>query len=240
MVFPTQSTKLESLTISILLVLLTACTKDGGSPPSKPEAKPPVTAPKETPEELSRRLRPRIERADEGQPTHDLAPLLQLDPALPLRTRLVLWSPRGEALPNDEQQKALDGLGRPLWSIVEENLLALTQNDPKPSGSPITDEVDGKLRLFGMQVLMDRPGLEALILLPRFWDNWVARFEKPLVAALPDRQHLLFLIDDPALLEQQKAQCQKLFEEAAEPLCDRWIRWDYDGKRLVPGPRFKD
>jgi len=240
MVFPTQSTKLESVAISMLLVLLPACTKDGGSPPPGPGAKTRVETPKETPAELSRRLRPRIERADPGQPTQDLGPLLQIDPALPLRTRLVLWSPRGEALPNVEQQKALDGLGRPLWTIVEENLLALMQGDPKPSGSPITDEVDGELRLFGMQVLMDRPGLEALILLPRFWDNWVARFEKPLVAALPDRQHLLFLIDDPALLAQQKDQCQKLFEEAAEPLCDRWIRWDYDAKRLVPGPRFKD
>ncbi len=225
----------------LLVALLASCTRDsGGSPPDRrspdQQSKKP-TAPKETPAQLAYRLRPRLEIADpaEGAPAQTLSPLLNLPQEAPLRVRLVLGYGGTEKLPTTKQLAAFEKLGIPIWSRVSDNLKALRDQEPPihPRGTASGNTLTAFI------IPIDRPGAEALILLPELWDYLVEQSNgKTFWAALPSRALLFFIVDEPKNVKNMGRALQEIYTKASVPMIDRFLLRK-DGK-LLPGPTFRE
>lgn len=184
--------------------------------------------------QLSHRLRPRLEVSTpgDGNDAQKMNPLLGLAKDTPLRTRIILGYGGSEKLPSDKQLTAIEALGTPLWERIAENLANLQNREPRILPEVIV--LDNR-RVSAFKVPMDRPGAEALILMPELWDAFM-KYEKPLVAALPSRDNLFFIIDEPANIKTWALTLQEVMSKASDPMVDRFLRRK-DGM-LVPGQTF--
>lgn len=223
----------------LLVALLGSCTRDSGAgKPDRTVAGPRKTgdqAPeKETAAQLSYRLRPHLELADpsEGHPEQDLAPLLSLTKETPLRVRMVLAYGGIEKIPSSKELREMEALSTPIWTRVAENLKNLQRQDPPIR--PKVFAIDKKISAY--KVPIDRPGAEALLLLPELWE--ALDFGKPLVAALPDRGGLFFIVDEPENIKTWALTLQEIMGQASNPMCDRFLLRK-DGK-LLPGKTFEE
>mgnify|MGYP006921591022 CR=1 FL=1 len=235
------STTWFPLGLLVLVALPGSCTRDSGHPPKDSGAVPPVEPKSAKPEEetvaqQSHRLRPRLEvcAPGEGGEAQMMSPLLGLAKDTPLRARIVLGYGGTEKLPTSKQLRDFEALGMPLWKRISGNLADLQSKEPRILPEVIV--VDNR-RVTGFRVPVDRPGAEALILMPELWDAFM-KYEKPLVAALPSRNDLYFIIDEPDNLKTWGMALQEVMKKASDPMVGRFLRRK-DGM-LVPDQTFEE
>lgn len=239
------STRTIGLLTLVVVALGSSCTREGGGEQPKAPAGNSNQAPgegqeaeEETIAQLAYRLRPRLELAvpSSGAPAQNLSPLLDLAQDTPLRARTVLGYGGTEKLPSSKQLAAIEALGTPIASRMAENLKNLQRQDP-----PLNPEVIVMGDSIGaFKIPIDRPGAEALLLLPEIWDALRASMKekRPLLAALPSRSRLFFVVDEPKNIKAWGKALQEMHGDASEPMCDRFLQ--RKNGALVPGKTFAE
>ena len=244
--FHMYSTIAISASLLAMGLLSPGCTKEAAGPPKRLKS-PPVRvetlgsrpAPKdESPEELSYRLRPRLVASPDGSGDLEIpatAPLLALDRGLQLGILLVLRRPGGDEVPGKDELEKIRALGKSLPEILARNLRQLLSDKPAPVLKPIASVKTG---LRAAQLMVDRPGIEALILLPEFWDLLEEKyFQRKVVLALPGRNKVWFYpAEETELLDSLLQSHFAMHRDSGDPLCKFYIVRK-DG-RLLPGKRF--
>jgi len=244
--FHMKSTVKSLLCLLGIGILSTACTKDGSVAPAKAgrsaeqgggAGKKAAKKP-ETPEEMSYRLRPRLLQSPDG--SGDLlippdAPLLALDKRLGIGVVLVLRHPGGDELPSKDQLAKILALGKSLPEVLARNLRQLMNNKPRPVLQQTGTVESGPT---SAQLIVDRPGIEALVLLPEFWDLLeTTHLQRKLALAMPGRNTVWFYpADEKQLLDSLSPLHFEMYRSSGDPLCASYIL--RDGDRLVPGKRF--
>ena len=185
-----------------------------------------------TAREIQQALLPRVARASETNKAgfDGGAKLLSLDPRLGLAIEPVLDLLGEYRRASPKELERVAAITKDLRAAYYGRLAKLVQAaDIRAIGESEAAFYD---------VLLNRPGIESLLLLPEFWDSLEKVVGGPVWMALPDRQHLrVFRGRIDSVLRHMASDFVKWSRESSEPLGKTMIL--REGKKLVPGPSFE-